>query len=114
MPATTFAVPILSGKTEAWKQALSEIKGARKSQYEESRKRMGVTREVVSLQSTPQGDYVVVCLEASDPNTVVSRYLTSDAPFDRWFAETVLKGTHGMDASQKPPPPNQVFMDWSA
>lgn len=114
MPATTFAVPILPGKTEAWKQALSEVKGARKSEYEESRKRMGVTREVVSLQSTPQGDYVVVCLEAADPNTVVTRYLTSDAPFDRWFAETVLKGTHGMDASQKPPPPNQVFLDWSA
>ena len=93
---------------------MSEVKGARKSEYEESRKRMGVTREVVSLQSTPQGDYVVVCLEAADPNTVVTRYLTSDAPFDRWFAETVLKGIHGMDASQKPPPPNQVFLDWRA
>ena len=75
---------------------------------------MGVTREVVSLQSTPQGDYVVVCLEADDPNTVVTKYLTSDASFDRWFAETILKATHGMDASQGPPPPNQLFVDWSA
>ena len=75
---------------------------------------MGVTREVVSLQSTPQGDYVVVCLEADDPDSVVSKYLTSDAPFDRWFAETILKGAHGMDASQEPPPPNQVFVDWKA
>ena len=37
MPATTFAVPILPGKTEAWKQAASEMTGARKSEYEESR-----------------------------------------------------------------------------
>ena len=114
MTAITFAVPILPGKTEAWKQAVSEIRGPRKSEYEESRRRMGVTREVVSLQQSPDTDYVVVCLEGDDPAGVVSRYLHSDEPFDRWFAETVLIGTHGMDASQEPPPPNEVFLDWSA
>lgn len=112
MPVTTFAVPILPGKTDAWKQGVAEIKGARKSEYEESRKRFGVSREVASLQSTPQGDVVVVFLEADDPDTVVARYLSSDRPFDRWFAETFLKGVHGMDPSQPPPSPNQVFIDW--
>ena len=53
MTAITFAVPILPGKTEAWKQAVSEIHGPRKNEYEESRRRMGVTREVVSLQPSP-------------------------------------------------------------
>ena len=114
MTAITFAVPILPGKTEAWKQAVSEIRGPRKNEYEESRRRMGVTREVVSLQPSPDADYVVVYLEGDDPAGVVSRYLHSDEPFDRWFAETVLIGTHGMDASQEPPPPNEVFFDWSA
>ena len=114
MPATTFAVPLLPGKTEIWKQAVAEMTGARKSEHDESRRRMGITREVVSLQSTPQGDYVVVCLEGDDPNGFVARCLTSDVPFDKWFAETILKGTAGMDASQAPPPPNQVFVDWSA
>ena len=105
----------VSGSTApAWKKAISEITGARKSEYEESRKRMGITREVASLQTTPQGDFVVVCLEADEPDSVVARYLTSNAPFDRWFAETVLKGTHGMDASQGAPPPNQVYLDWRA
>ena len=56
----------------------------------------------------------MVYLEGNDPAGVVSRYLHSDEPFDRWFAETVLIGTHGMDASQEPPPPNEVFFDWSA
>ena len=75
---------------------------------------MGLTREVVCLQHTPDGDYVVVCLEGDDPASVVSRYLQSDEPFDRWFAETFLIGVHGMDASQDPPTPNEVFLDWSA
>ena len=114
MPATTFVAPILPGRTEAWKQAVQEITGSRKSEHEESRRRMGVTREIASLQSTPQGDCVVVCLEADDPDAIISRILTSDAPFDRWFAETVLKGVHGIDGSEGPPSPNQVFVDWEA
>ncbi len=114
MPATTFVAPILPGRTEAWKQAAQEITGSRKSEHEESRRRMGVTREIASLQSTPEGDYVVVCLEADDPDEIISRILTSDAPFDRWFAETVLKGVHGIGGAQEPPPPNQVFLDWKA
>ena len=114
MPATTFVAPILPGRTEAWKQAAQEITGSRKSEHEESRRRMGVTREIASLQATPEGDYVVVCLEADDPDEIISRILTSDAPFDRWFAETVLKGVHGIDGSEGPPSPNQVFVDWEA
>jgi hypothetical protein len=109
MPVTTFAAPILPGKTEAWRKAVAEINGPRKAEYEESRRRMGVTREVASLQSTPQGDAVVVFLEASDPAGVVAKYLSSDAPFDRWFSETVLKGVHGLGAA---PPANQTLVDW--
>ncbi|MDH3602819.1 MAG: hypothetical protein OEU26_24675 [Candidatus Tectomicrobia bacterium] len=60
MPVVTFAVPILPGKTDMWKQAVAEMMGSRKSEFEESRRRMGVTREVVSLQTTPDGDYVQI------------------------------------------------------
>ena len=111
MPATTFAVPVLAGRTDAWKNAITEMKGARKAEYEESRRRMGVTREVVSLQSTPQGDVVVVFLEATDPTAVVAKYLASDAPFDRWFADTVLKGVHGIGTA---PPANETFVNWAS
>ena len=111
MPVLTFAVPILPGKTDFWKQAVTEMTGSRQREHDESRRRLGVTREVVSLQTTPQGDYVVVFLEGDDPAGVVSKYLNSDAPFDRWFAETILSGTPGLDASHPPPPPNQVFVD---
>jgi len=109
MPVMTFAAPVLAGKTEAWKTAVAEMSGPRKAEYEESRRRMGVTREVVSLQSLPQGDVVVVFLEASDPQTIIARYLASDMPFDKWFSEAVLKGVHGMVAS---PPANHPVVDW--
>jgi len=111
MAATTFAVPVVPGKTDAWKKAVAEMKGPRKAEYEESRRRMGITKEVVSLQSTPQGDVVVVFLEAGDPANVVAKYLSSDAAFDKWFADTVLKGVHGISAA---PPANETFVNWSA
>ena len=111
MPVTTFAAPILPENTEAWKQAAQEIAGSRKPEYEESRRRLGVTREIASLQSTPQGACVVVGLEADRPDEIISGILAPDTPFDRWFAETVLKGVHGIGGAQEPPPPNQVFLD---
>ena len=114
MPATTFAAPLLPGTTDAWLLAIAEMTGPRKAEFEDSRRRMGLTREVVSLQRTPEGDFVVVCLEGDDPDSVISKYLNSEEPFDRWFAETVLTACHGMNASQEPPAPNQVFVDWTA
>ena len=113
MPATTFSAPILPGKTQAWKDAAQEMLGPRKNEHAESRRRLGVIREVASLQSTPQGECVVVYFEADDPDSVMPRILASDELFDRWFAETVLKGVHGIGGPQVPPP-NQVFVDWQA
>ena len=113
MAVTTFCAPILPGKTEAWKAAAQEMLGPRKTEYAESRRRLGICHEVGSLQSTPAGDWVVVYLEANDPDTVLSRILSSDMPFDRWFAATILKGAHGITGPQVPPP-NEVFVDWRA
>lgn len=114
MAVITFAAPLLPGKTEAWKQAATEMASSRSAEFDECRRRMGVTREVVSLQETPAGDFVCVFIEGDDPDGLISAYLHSDHPFDRWFAETVLVGAHGMDPSGEGPPPNQLFVDWSA
>ena len=107
MPVTTFAAPILPGKTDAWQRAINEIKGARRADYEASRAALGITQEIASLQQTPHGDLIAVYIEADDPDTVIARIFTSDSAFDKWFSETLLVGVHGMDAAS-PPPPNAV------
>ncbi len=113
MGVMTLAVPILPGKTEQWKQAIDEMNGPRREAYEDSRRKLGMHREVVSLQQTPDGDMVVVFIEADDVDTLVEREVASDHPFDQWFMETVMKGVHGMDPAAGPPPANEVYMDWS-
>ena len=59
MECITWFAPILPGKMEAWKALVGEMKGARAADHKRSRERMGMTREVVSLMQTPQGDFVM-------------------------------------------------------
>jgi|TARA_B100000809_G_scaffold36117_1_gene31680 hypothetical protein len=112
MPVTTFAVPILPGKTETWKQAITALNGDRKVEFEEFNARLGITRHIASLQQTPQGDFAVVCIEGDDPDRVLGQMQQSDHPFDRWFVETIHQEVHGLDPSQGPPPPTTVFLDF--
>lgn len=114
MSSTTFAVPILPGKTEAWKAALAEMSGPRRAEYEAARRSVGFTREVVTLQETPQGDFVVVFIEGDDAENALGRVVSATDEFHQWFQQTVLVDTHGLDLSEPPPPSNTLYMDFKA
>ena len=111
MPSTVFAVPILSGKTEAWKQALAEINGPRKNEYLQARRDLGITKEVVCLQQSPQGDMVVVYIEARDTSRVLQDMMQATDSFHQWFGQAILQDTHGIDPTQAPPSSNELFLD---
>ena len=111
MATTTFADPILPGKTDAWKSAVAEINGARKEEYIQARRAMGMTKEVASLQQTPQGDMVVVYIEASDVSGILQKMVDATDPFHTWFKEAILKNCHGIDASGHIPPTNETTLD---
>jgi len=98
MSLMAFVAPILPGKLDRWKQFASELDGPRRKEYEESRRREHL-RERAFLQSTPQGDMVIVTLEGDDPAESFRRLVTHDDPFTRWFAQQV-KEIHGLDLAQ--------------
>lgn len=110
MAEFSFAAPILAGKTDAWRKAVAEISGPRNAAYKESRKKLGIRREHVSLQSTPMGDLVVVHMDAPDQD-VIRAMMQGTSDFDTWFRETVLVGIHGFDPKAAPPPPVTVMLD---
>ncbi len=108
------AFPILPGKTEQWKHFCQEMAGPRRSEYEASRKRLGMTREVAYLQQIPQGDLAVVYIEAQDIQRVFQGFATSKDPFDVWFVQQV-KEIHGVDFTQPPAGPlPEAIVDWRA
>ena len=101
MAELAIAVPILPGKTEAWKEFTRELE-SRRSEHEEVWRRLGGIRHVSWLQQTPEGDMVLVYYEAEDIDRVFQEFATSDDPLMVWFRERV-KDIHGMDLSQPLP-----------
>lgn len=88
--------------------------GPHRSEYEASRKRLGVTREVAYLQQTPQGDMAVVYIEAQDIPRVFEGFGMSREPFDVWVREQA-KEIHGVDLAQPLPGPlPEALVDWRA
>ena len=107
MPAKMYVIPVPAGNTEALKDAFTEMEGAREQQCVDNRHVMGITREFVSLQETPQGDLLVAYLEGDDPDKAVERMMASDSEYARWIAGTVfpLLGTDHLSAAQ-------ILADW--
>ncbi|MCI0864829.1 MAG: hypothetical protein J4N69_11360 [Chloroflexi bacterium] len=111
MATTNFAVPILEGKTEAWKAACKEMAGPRREEYLASRRALGITKEIACLQETPHGDYVVVHIEANDVSGIMQGMMQATDAFAVWFKEAVFKDIHGMDGSGPVPSAPPIFID---
>ena len=113
MEATGLAIPLLPGKTEQDRAVMISCwRGERREEFAASRKRHGITREAVFVQATPDGDVVVLYLEAHDIDAAVNSLATSEDPFDQWFRDHVLE-VHGLSLSDGFPPPEQI-MDYRA
>ena len=102
-----YVIPVPAGNTEALRAAFAEMEGVREQQCIDNRHVMGITREFVSLQETPQGDLLVAYLEGDDPDKATERMTASGSEYARWIAEVVfpLLGTEHLSAAQ-------VLADW--
>ena len=98
MTLAATAFPILPGKTDDWRRFMGELNGARRQEYEASRKALGI-HERTFFQPTPMGDMVIVTLEGDDPGGAFARFANSTDPFSTWFLAKV-KELHGFDLAQ--------------
>jgi hypothetical protein len=104
MAKAGFAVPILPGKEDlATKHSVEEIR-RRMTEYEESRKRAGITMERVYVQRNPDGgNLLVVYVEAGGGTAeVIGTFAASGSDFDRWFPDVNQEIT-GIDFRQPAP-----------
>jgi hypothetical protein len=102
--AYAFAMPILPGKTEAMRRFIQEVLGPRKRDWDDLQRRQGVTRESYYLQSSPEGDLVIVTGEGTF--APLSQVLNVEGnPFDRWFIEQVqdVTGINVLDLGDEMP-----------
>lgn len=99
------AAPLAADKLDAWESWLAELKGPRKTAFDDMNARHGLTAHQAHLQPTPDGNYVVLVVhEGPGGDGFMASVASSDDEFDRWFMATVAD-LHGIDPSGPPPPP---------
>ena len=101
MAVLAFALPILPGKQEAWRRFCQELLESRKCEYEESRRRLSISKEVTWFAQTAQGDTAIICMEADHPELVFSTLSASDLPFDDWLRQQLVE-LHGLEVVKRP------------
>jgi hypothetical protein len=111
MSRTALVFPVLPGKDA--KAIANEMK-SRPREYEQSRRRMGITLERVYQQHTPMGDFVTAYIEADgDPLEKMATLPSSDLAIDQYFVKAV-KEIHGADLRQPMPgPAPEAVAEWS-
>jgi hypothetical protein len=82
-----FTQLIQPGKREEAKRIFEEVGGPRRDEYEASRRRLGIRKEKVWFQSSPNGEMAVVYWEGEDPRAALREFASSEDPFDEWLIE---------------------------
>ena len=91
MTASIVIAPVADGRLEEWRAFHAELTGPRRSEWAESQRRRGVTREVVFLWQGPQGPCAVYLVEGSDAGTALDGL--GGGGFDAWYRER-MSGLH--------------------
>jgi hypothetical protein len=113
MASFAMALPILPGQAEGMERMRDEALGPRRSEYEESRRQMGITKEMAWVQQTPLGEIVLVYWEAEDPQRALKQMAESQDQFDAWFRQ-FIQNVHGVDMAAGAPPSSKLVFDWEA
>jgi hypothetical protein len=109
MADLAIALPCVPGGAQRLRQLAAECAGARRDEFADFHRRVGLDREHWYIQQTPQGELLLLTMHG-DPEGALRKLAGSDHPFDVWFREQV-RAVHGVDLSQPlpAPPPEPVF-----
>jgi len=81
--------PLAPGATERARAFVADA--YHRDEFTASRRRLHVSEELLTLQSTPQGDIVGIYIEGDDPAKGNAGFAASQDPFDLWFKEELTK-----------------------
>jgi steroid delta-isomerase-like uncharacterized protein len=105
--------PVNRDKVESWRALYGEMEGTRKEETKESRRALGVSRELVWGHPFGADYYSVHYWELEDLAGFYERTAHSDAPIDRWYRDR-WQEIAGLDlaASSASPPAEKTF-EWA-
>jgi hypothetical protein len=95
-------VPLLAGKEDATRAFYKDVEGPRKRAFDESERRLGITKEIAWL--TPLDDNfsaAIIYIESENFEQAFSEFAKSQDEFDLWFKGQVLE-VSGLDLNNPP------------
>jgi hypothetical protein len=106
------AMPVLPGQEQTWSDYLKQLESPEtREEYHASRRALGMTREAVWSQQSPDGRMTaVVLMEADDPGAVFANMATAEDPFTARFQD-FIKTVHGVDLTSDPLPEVTMLSD---
>ena len=121
MSGIVMSNPIAPGKVEAWRRFCQELGGARRKNYEASRRLLGITRERLGLVETSFGSAAITAIDAPNVGQAMGEIMTSDLPFDRWYRgkiqelQGVGQASYGL-LSERPPlsEGQELLFEWTS
>jgi hypothetical protein len=111
-PGLAFVAPLNPGAADAGRAFAREAFQARREGFAASRRALGVSVEIVTLQQTPEGDVICGYIEAPDPVEANRRFAASQGEFDVWFKGELKKIFPPFVDFDQPLPPIAQIWDW--
>jgi len=105
------ALPVLPGQDDVIRQFTAEAATSRALEHRASRRRAGITREVVALQWAPAQTLCIAYLEADDPESAVGKMVASEVEYDVEFVELITRTTGVDPAHTAAAPPVELIYD---
>jgi hypothetical protein len=108
------AFPVLPGEVDQARAFAKETMGPKRSGFDESQKRGGITRETWSLQEMPDGSaLVLVWFESPDPEKSFAELAHDTSDFAVWFRGRVME-ISGVDLTAPQEGGPELVLEWSA
>ncbi len=99
MDSIIMAMPILPGKIQEAKKYFENLKAEKWQEFCRSEERAGILKERDFLQVTPNGDLILMYLEAKNISNAFETFAASQDPFDVYVKGEVKKLT-GVDLNK--------------
>jgi hypothetical protein len=112
MASIAFTLPILPGQEEIVRRMGEAVSGELRKEYEESRKRLGISEEKVWVQKTPIGQAMVVYWEMEDPQRTLRELANSQDEVDKKFRQVVENAAPAIDFSKENPLSHELLFEW--
>ena len=95
------AMPLLPGKSAEARAFLQQLDGSRRSDFDASERRIGITKELWYLAKLPSGDHLVAYMESRDFSSALQGFVGSRDAFDMWF-KAQMQAVTGVDLNNPP------------